>query len=521
MRLHLHKTSLGYKIGAITATFLLQDLLCVFIRAGTVTNALSIFRSMFSLNNPWILFDGSLYNCGLNQKNFSLVMICMINAVLPMELWDQYGIVSHNLGGHGAQLPVTYWVLRLALERYQPRAVVIDCMALESNEKNPPVYSYIHQIMDAMPFGIIKLRAVLDLMNDPEYSGTTDGEKMEPLALLWDFSVYHNRWEDLYMGDFTPSKNKQKGAEAKYVHGTPKSFDRVPDDETLKEETLGMDYLNRMIDLCQSRGIRVMLTFLPFPASETDQRSANTMEKIAAERGVPCVNFLKEAVIEYETDVADANSHVNISGAQKLTTWIGRMLKDQFDLPDQRENPLYVSWQDDYREYLNSLIGDMKKTSSLEQYMLMLTSPHNDAVIELYDRSIYKNKTYASLFENLGVDPDEMTDNADLIVIRGGREATVCHSFKKDGGEADTVLGRMSYRIEDRGEKDPVAHYVISADGEELYALPRSIHAHTDIRIHVYEHDTGKLLLHTSVIMKTQKDFAEDYVDVLEISSQT
>lgn len=91
LRLHLHKASLGYKIGAITVTFLLQDILCVFVRAGTVANALSIFKSMFALDNPWILFDGSLYNCGLNQKNFSLMMICIL-ILFAADLCKYHGI---------------------------------------------------------------------------------------------------------------------------------------------------------------------------------------------------------------------------------------------------------------------------------------------------------------------------------------------------------------------------------------------------------------------------------------------
>ena len=77
-RLHLHKKSLGYKIGAIVTTFILQDLLCVFVRAGTVENALDIFRNMFSFSNPWVLFDGSLYTCGLNRQNFTLMMVCIL-----------------------------------------------------------------------------------------------------------------------------------------------------------------------------------------------------------------------------------------------------------------------------------------------------------------------------------------------------------------------------------------------------------------------------------------------------------
>ena len=29
----------------------------------------------------------------------------------PMELWEDYGIVSYNLGGHGVHIPTTYWVM--------------------------------------------------------------------------------------------------------------------------------------------------------------------------------------------------------------------------------------------------------------------------------------------------------------------------------------------------------------------------------------------------------------------------
>jgi len=32
---------------------------------------------MVTVYNPWILFDGSIYNCGLNQKNFQLMLICI------------------------------------------------------------------------------------------------------------------------------------------------------------------------------------------------------------------------------------------------------------------------------------------------------------------------------------------------------------------------------------------------------------------------------------------------------------
>ena len=445
----------------------------------------------------------------------------MINAVLPMQLWDQYGITSYNLGGHSSQLATSYWVLRLALEHCQPGTVVIDCLTLESNTKTSHIYSYVHQIMDQMPFGFTKVCAVADLLNDPYIQEQPDGEERTALGLVWSFSVYHSRWDDLGKGDFVVTQNRQKGGEMKARFAKPASFEQIPEDDVLEEKTVGNEYLRKIIELCQSKGIQVVLTFLPFPATEEDQRSANTMEKIAEEYSIPCVNFLKEEVIQYNTDMADADSHLNYSGAQKLTAWMGQYLRDRLDVPDRREDPGYVSWDEDYQDFLGDALKYTRESHSLEEYLIMLTNPHNDVIIELYDRSIYRNETYISLLQNLGVDPADLADNADLIAIREGKEATVCYSFKKNGVKADTVLGRLSYRIEERGEDGDVPYYVISADGEELYALPRSANGHTDLRVHIFEHDTGKLLLHSSIVLRNQSDLGEGYIELLAIENVT
>ena len=37
-----------------------------------------IIKNIVTVQNPWILFDGSLYNCGLNQKNFNLMIFGMV-----------------------------------------------------------------------------------------------------------------------------------------------------------------------------------------------------------------------------------------------------------------------------------------------------------------------------------------------------------------------------------------------------------------------------------------------------------
>lgn len=90
--LSLHKTSFSYKLINIVGTFILVDFSWIFFRAQGIREAFSIIKNLFTVNNPWILFDGSLYSCGLNQKNFNLMMIC-IEILFIADFCKRKGII--------------------------------------------------------------------------------------------------------------------------------------------------------------------------------------------------------------------------------------------------------------------------------------------------------------------------------------------------------------------------------------------------------------------------------------------
>ena len=75
--LHLNRNSLAHKIIHVIGTFLLVDFAWIFFRASSFKVSLEIIKNMFSVHNPWIFFDGSIYNCGLDSKNFGLLLICL------------------------------------------------------------------------------------------------------------------------------------------------------------------------------------------------------------------------------------------------------------------------------------------------------------------------------------------------------------------------------------------------------------------------------------------------------------
>ena len=75
--LRLNKESLGHRLLRTISTFILIDFSWIFFRANGFKESLRIIKSIF-VKNPWILFDGSLYSCGLDYKNFHLMLISIL-----------------------------------------------------------------------------------------------------------------------------------------------------------------------------------------------------------------------------------------------------------------------------------------------------------------------------------------------------------------------------------------------------------------------------------------------------------
>ena len=77
-KLHLNTNSLGHKIVSAFVTFVLVDFTWIFFRARSITGALRIIKNMITVFNPWVLFDGSMFECGVDEKNFHLAVISIV-----------------------------------------------------------------------------------------------------------------------------------------------------------------------------------------------------------------------------------------------------------------------------------------------------------------------------------------------------------------------------------------------------------------------------------------------------------
>lgn len=389
----------------------------------------------------------------------------VLNGIFPMELWNEYGIVSYNFGGHGNHLATTYWIMMNALDNSNPELMVIDCSKLLLTDKVRPEKQGIaqqHVSFDSVPLSTNKIRAIWDLLPDEE-----------KMNFIWDFSIYHTRWNKISEVDFETEITKEKGAESRIGVATPIEFEKIASTEKQEEYTVSVEYLIKMIEECKSREIEVLLVYLPFPAAEEEQREANLVYDIAEAYDVHYLNFLDEDIVNYDTDCYDPNSHLNPSGARKVTSYLGNYIMENYDIEDQRSNVLYENWYTDYEEYTLYKIDLLKEQIVLENYLMLLSDKNLDCIIQIENNQVLNTDKITALLENLNVDCSQISDESttEISVEAGGESVRYGYNGELVLLEGDvipdiyiTVVNRATGEI-----VDSVGFTYTDTDTQQIY----------------------------------------------------
>lgn len=360
----------------------------------------------------------------------------VINAVYPMELWDEYGIVSYNMANHSENICMNYWQLKNALKYTTPKVVVVDLYAVDGDSKVN--LKYFHNFTDMLPMSLFKLQMVMDLLPKEEWA-----------EYFFEFSIYHSRWDDLTDNDKNPEISTEKGAELS-SEVTP---DVVPEviskDDIYDEKSVNSQYLQKIINLCNEKGIDVILTYLPYSAPKSHQQVANWGYVIAQENNIPYLNFFYEDFeLNYVTDCADIGSHLNASGARKITQYLGKFIQDNYDVPDRRSDANYAFWYEDYEEYEIFKRERLNDLESVQEYLLSLNDRNLETSFKLTeDADILNDADMASLVENIGTigNISYMYEDGDstiywLIVTDKNTGETVSRRIIKYNGEGDYAM---------------------------------------------------------------------------------
>lgn len=336
--------------------------------------------------------------------------------ILPLELYNKYGIASYTLATGNCRLPMTYWKLLNALDYADPKLVVISAVDAHQPQLEPLKGEWLHVAFGGFPLSLTKARAILDLtrVEGEDASGVSYSDIRQ--ELFFPLRKYHSRWNSLEQEDLAPVYNAQKGAIPRlHVSDPDIKAGSVSVDDCLPEEGYGYVYLRRIIEECQRREIPVVTFIPPFPARPDVHRGTHTSAKIAAEYGVPMLNFTDvDRIVDYYTDCADPGGHLNFSGALKMTDYMGEYLTSHYDLPDRRTDSAYAHWNDEWDAYVEEKIRVIAEDAdSLRSRLMLLHDESFNVVLTVRPGFNYDARSTKRALQNIA--RAHVFDGDDLI----------------------------------------------------------------------------------------------------------
>jgi len=276
-------------------------------------------------------------------------------AMHPAQLFAEYGITSCNVSTSAQSIPTSYYVVKELIRQQEPELVVLDLFCLFY----PEIYFTpvrFHQAVDNFSLSSVKAEAIEDLGGD---------FKKE---FYLNYLLYHGRWKELTRYDYTIHREFNETFQLLYgATPYPTPFAPVDPGETAEIPEVPLTYLKKLVELCRETDTRLLLTVIPYRADEDNndtsaiyqQQLYNALALHCQEWGVDYLNglhYLQDMAFDFNTDMYEY-SHVNTSGAQKISNWYGRYLQDHYDLTDHRSNPDFSHWYEDVAAYQQALLG--------------------------------------------------------------------------------------------------------------------------------------------------------------------
>ena len=273
------------------------------------------------------------------NKEFDVVFIgdCEVyENFSPVTLWKKYGINSYIRGSAEQYIWQSYYLLEDTLKYYKPQVVVFNIQSLQFNESDSEAYN--RMTLDGMKWSVSKINSIKASMKDNEHF----------IDYVFPILRYHSRWNELSVNDFKymfrqPDNIAHNGY---YMRVDTKPAVNVPKGRMLTDYNFGDNawkYLDKMRTLCEENDITLLLikapSLYPYWYEEYEQQVLDYANKY----NLPYINFLKltdKIGIDYSSDTYDAGLHMNLSGAEKLSDYIGNLLSDYWKVPNRKDEKL-------------------------------------------------------------------------------------------------------------------------------------------------------------------------------------
>ncbi len=300
-----------------------------------------------------------------SEKNHDVLFLgdCEVYETFsPCRLWEKYGISSYVRGSAQQLIWQSYYLLEDTLRYETPEVVVFNIMSLM--HKGPENEAYNRMTLDGMEWSISKWNSIKASMTKDEN--------------IWEYVFpilrFHTRWSELTEEDFTYLFHRDKVSfEGYYLRVDVKPVTTIPDHKVLSNYEFAdypMEYLDKMRMLCEEKGIELVFVKAPSLYPHWYDEWEAQVDEYAMEYGISYYNFLElteEAGIDYSTDTYDAGLHMNLSGAEKMSDYLGEKLVKEHGVSVHSTEEAYKAVWDKKLEAYYKAIEEARKAEAAKK----------------------------------------------------------------------------------------------------------------------------------------------------------
>lgn len=297
---------------------------------------LTSFLFMPKNNNAEFGIEEASANGILGEKSNTIDVLFIgdsesYSAFIPMQLWKEKGYTSYVCGTSGQTLDYTQTMLKRSFEKQKPKIVILETLTLFRKQKHSD-YFYT-KVCER--FAVFRYHDRWKHLKLRDFSGTAE------------FT-----WTDEYKG-YRYSNKIDPCKKTEYMHPTEKA-EEISD--------INRRCLKEIKALCDENGTRLILVSTPSPVNWTMLRHNGTA-RIAAETGCEYIDLncmTNEVPIDWNLDTRDKGDHLNLRGAEKVTSFIADYLNGTGLLTSHTGDKSYAEW-DEISNKFETIVSDFQQ----------------------------------------------------------------------------------------------------------------------------------------------------------------
>jgi len=309
-----------------------------------------------------------------SPRNHDVIILgdCEVYAnISPIALFENHGITSFIRGSPQQLVWHSYYMLEDTLRhaREMPKLVVFNVMAMQYAE---PQYEPFNRLtLDGMRLSPTKIRAVQSSMMEDE----------DLLSYIFPLFRFKDNWRYLSAEDFRYFfRNPQVSINGFMIRSDVMPVTFIPDPIRRATYQFGekpLYYLQRMVDLTRAHGIELLLIKAPVLFPHWADGWNEQIVEFAKENDLLFFNFLEyieEIGLDFSEHTFNAGLHLNVFGAELMADHLGRIIVDNFDIPDRRSFPeTTLHWaqlSEQYHRLIEVQQREIAETGSIQTILI-------------------------------------------------------------------------------------------------------------------------------------------------------